>query len=97
MLLGLKQRVATGDTSQDHVGAVAEGHLAIIEQQHHRDRRSRLDDLLEARAQRPAWISKAVGPGACLDRGQVPVEEPGSPDDRDDVLDSRHGVASRPN
>ena len=82
MLLGLKQRVAAGHPGQDHIDAVAEGHLAVVEQQHHRDRRSGLDDLLEARAQRLAGVGEAVGPGARLDRSQVAVEEPRPSDER---------------
>jgi hypothetical protein len=50
MLLGSKQRIAAGDPGQDHVSAVAERDLPVIEQQHDRDRGSRLDDLREARA-----------------------------------------------
>jgi hypothetical protein len=105
MLLGLKQRVAAGDPGQDHIGAVAEGHLAVVEQQHDRNRRPRLDDLLEARAYRLAGVSKSVGPRARLDCRQVAVEKPRPPDDWNDVADLRHDfppcqsdkAASRPN
>jgi len=97
MLLGLKQRIAPGHPGQDHVGAVAERDLAVVEQEHQGDRGSRLDDFLEARAQRCARVGKAVSPRARLDRGQIPIEEPRPPDDRDHVADLRHGAALRPN
>lgn len=49
VLLRPEQRIAAGDPAEDHIDAVTEGHLPIVEQQHHRDRRSRLDDLREPR------------------------------------------------
>ena len=97
MLLGLKQRIAPRHPGEDHVGAVAERDLAVVEQEHHRDRGFRLDDFLEAGALRRARVGKAVSPRARLDRGQIPVEEPRPPDDRDHVADLCHGAAFRPN
>jgi len=87
VLLGPKQRIAAGHTGQDHVDAVAEGHLAVVEQRHHRDRRARLDNFREARAHGLAGIGKAVGPGTGLDRRQVAVEEPRPADRINHVLD----------
>jgi hypothetical protein len=87
VLLGPKQRIAAGNASQDHIDTIAEGHLAVVEQQHYRDCRARLDDFLEPRADRLAGIGKAVGPGTRFDRGEVAVEEPRPPDRIDDVLD----------
>ena len=87
MLLRPKQRIAPGDAGQDHIDADTESHLTVIEPQHHRDRRSRLDDLREAGADGLARIGKAVGLRTGLDRGEVPVEEPAAPDRINDVLD----------
>jgi len=87
VLLRLEQRISARDAGQDHIDAIAEGHLAVVEQQHHRDRRARLDDLLKARADRLVRIGKPVGPGASLDRGQVAIEKPGPPDAVDNIVD----------
>ena len=64
MVLGVECRIAAGDARQDHVGAIPERDLPVLQLQHHRDDRRRLDDLLEAGGQWLAVKEKAVLPGA---------------------------------
>src|SRR5215472_1162151 len=96
MLLRLKKRVAAGHTGQDHVGAIAESHLAVVEHQHRRDRGPRLHDLIKTRAQRLAGISKTVGPRTRLDGSKVTVEKPRSPGNGDDIFNVHELISLSP-
>ncbi len=91
MLVRPKQRVAPGDTRQDHIDAIAKRDLAAVEQQHDRDGRAGLHDPGKTGTDRPPRIGKAVGARAPFDRRQVAVEKPGPPDGIDDIGDIHDG------
>ena len=52
--------VAPGDAREDHVGAIAERDLPVLQHEHHRNDRRRLDDFGEARRHRLAFVQAAV-------------------------------------
>ena len=85
MVLGAEQGVAAGDTRQDHIHAVAERDLAVLEQQHDRDRLAGLDDARKAGADGLAGIGEAVGLRTGFNRGEVAVEKAGPPANGDHI------------
>ena len=85
MFVGVEHRIAAGDAGEDHVGAIADGHLTIVEDQHHRHDRARLHDRRHAGLHGGAAIDEAVGFRAGLDGQHVLVEEARRAGCEDDV------------
>ncbi len=88
MLVRVENRIAAGNAGEDDVGAIADGDLAIVEDQHHRDDRGRFHDRRHARLQGSAAIDEAVGLRARLDGKHVLVKEARRSGCEDDVGDS---------
>jgi hypothetical protein len=87
MIFGAEQRVAAGDARQDHVHAVAERDLAVLEQEHDRNRGAGLHDAREAGADGRAGISEAIGLGARFHRREIAVEKTRPPGNGDHIGD----------
>ena len=73
--LRLEDGIAAGRAGEDHVRAVAEGDLPVLQQQHNRHGRARLADGRETGRHRLAFVGEPVGLSPSgADRGEILVE-----------------------
>ena len=84
--------VAAGGAGEDHVRAIAERHLSIVEHQHEGQDLGRFRDAPKARRDRIAVKDAAIGARAAADGRQVEMQIPGAAAGADDLPDS-HGCS----